>query len=99
MGQTIDIAAADGLRFAGYLSLPEAGNGPGLVLLHTAFGLDRHMRDVADFYAEEGYVVLCPDLYWRHEPGLDLKQNETDRQKALALYEQFDIATTISDIN
>jgi carboxymethylenebutenolidase len=99
VGQLIDIAPAGGGGFAGYLSVPEAGSGPGLVLLHTAFGLDRHMRDVADFYAEEGYVVLCPDLYWRQEPGLDLKQNETDRQKALALYEQFDIAAGMSDIN
>jgi carboxymethylenebutenolidase len=97
-GQMIDIAAADGGRFAGFLSVPRSGSGPGLVLLHTAFGLDRHMRDVADLYAAEGYVVLCPDLYWRLEPGLDLAQNETDRRKALALYDEFDIAAAISDI-
>jgi carboxymethylenebutenolidase len=98
VGQKIEIAAADGRHFAGYLALPEAGNGPGLVLLHTAFGLDRHMREMAELYAEEGYVVLCPDLYWRIEPGLDLAQNEAGREKMLALYEKFDRAAALSDI-
>jgi carboxymethylenebutenolidase len=97
-GQRIEIAAAGGPHFPGYLALPEAGNGPGLVLLHTAFGPDRHMRDMAELYAEEGYVVLCPDLYWRIEPGLDLGQNEADRQKMLALYEKLDRAAAVADI-
>lgn len=96
-GQVIELMA-DGRRFAGYLNRPEAGSGPGLVLLQTAFGLDYHMRDIADLYAGEGYVVLCPDLYWRQGPGLDLKQNDADRRKAVALYEQFDIAAAVSDI-
>ncbi len=97
-GQRIEIAAADGRHFSGWLALPEAGNGPGLVLLHTAFGLDRHMHDMAELYAEEGYVTLCPDLYWRIEPGLDLAQDEAGRQKMLALYENFDRAAALPDI-
>ncbi|MGH7062372.1 MAG: dienelactone hydrolase family protein, partial [Stellaceae bacterium] len=97
-GQRIEIAAADGRDFSGWLALPEAGNGPGLVLLHTASGLDRHMRDLAELYAEEGYVTLCPDLYWRIEPGLDLAQDEAGRQKMLALYEKFDRAAALPDI-
>ena len=97
-GQKIEIAAADGRRFSGWLALPEAGAGPGLVLLHTAFGLDRHMRDMAELYGEEGYVTLCPDLYWRIEPGLDLAQDDAGRQKMLALYEKFDRAAALPDI-
>ncbi|MGA8381764.1 MAG: dienelactone hydrolase family protein [Stellaceae bacterium] len=44
--------AAD--TFLAFLAVPQAGSGPGIVLLHTAFGLDRHMRDMARLYAEEG---------------------------------------------
>ena len=59
--------AAD--TFLAFLAVPQAGSGPGIVLLHTAFGLDRHMRDMARLYAEEGYVVICPDLYLAHRAG------------------------------
>ena len=88
--------AAD--TFLAFLAVPRAGNGPGIVLLHTAFGLDRHMRDMARLYAEEGYVVICPDLYWRIEPGLDLGQSEADRQRMLALYQKFDRDAALADI-
>jgi carboxymethylenebutenolidase len=98
-GTYIDVAAGDrgGSRRA-YLALPEAGSGPGLVLLHTAFGLDRHMRDIADLYAAEGYVVLCSDLYGHLEPGLDLEQTEADRRKALALLERLDRDRAVADV-
>src|SRR5215469_15547229 len=96
-GRYIDVATGDG-SVRGYLAVPESGGGPGLVLLHTAFGLDRHMRDVADLYAAEGYVVLCPDLYARIEPGLDLAQNDADRRKALALFGQLDPGQALRDI-
>jgi carboxymethylenebutenolidase len=86
-GDFIRIATADGRGFGAYFAAPEAGSGPGIVLLHTAFGLDRYLRDMARLYAEEGYVVICPDLYWRIEPGLDLGQTEADRQRMLALSE------------
>ncbi len=99
-GELITIQAGDGAgAFRAFLTVPQAGNGPGIVLLHTAFGLDRHMRDLAGFYAEEGYVVVCPDLYWRIEPGLDLGQNEADRKRMLALYRKFDRAAALADID
>jgi carboxymethylenebutenolidase len=98
-GEWISIAAGGaGDTFRAYLAVPQAGSGPGIVLLHTAFGLDRHMHDMADLYAEEGYVVICPDLYWRIEPGLDLGQNEADRKRMFALYQKFDRAAALADI-
>ena len=97
-GTPIDIAAADGGRFSGYLALPPSGKGPGVALLHTAFGLDRYMRDTAELLAEEGYVVLCPDLYWRIAPGLDPAESDIDRRRMLALFESFDHAAALADI-
>jgi carboxymethylenebutenolidase len=67
-GQWIDIAAADGGTFKGYLTVPASGSGPGILLLQEIFGVNSSMREVADYYAEEGYVVLAPDLFWRLEP-------------------------------
>ncbi|KAH1281817.1 hypothetical protein KXX11_004103, partial [Aspergillus fumigatus] len=69
----IEIESRDGRgRFAAYLSLPPGGKGPGLVLAQEIFGVNATMREVADYYAEEGYVVLVPDLFWRQSPGVQL---------------------------
>src|SRR5580658_5981297 len=91
-GTWIDI----GEGFRGYLAVPQCGSGPGLLLLQEIFGINQYMRDVADFYAEEGYVVLAPDLFWRLEPGVEL--NETQMEKAFGLYQKFDVAKAIEDI-
>ena len=96
-GKFIDVAA-DGGRFRAYLAVPEAGSGPGLVLIQEIFGVNAHMREVADLYAAEGYVVLCPDLFWRIEPGIELGQSEADWQQAFALYQKFDVARGVQDI-
>ena len=56
------------------------------------------MRDMAGLYAEEGYVVISPDLDRRIEPGLDLGQDEAGRQRMLALYRKFDDAAALDDI-
>jgi carboxymethylenebutenolidase len=53
---------ANGRTAEGYLSLPE-GKGPGLVLLQEWWGLVDHIKDLADRFAREGFVVLAPDLY------------------------------------
>jgi carboxymethylenebutenolidase len=67
----LDIAGPGGERFTGYLSLPTKGSGPGLVLPPEIFGVNRALRAAADFFAEEGHVVLVPDLFWRLQPPLN----------------------------
>ena len=47
----------------GYLSLPKNKQGPGLIILQEWWGLVGHIKLVADRYAENGFVVLAPDLY------------------------------------
>jgi len=96
-GTSIAVTAADGGTFNAYLSLPEAGSGPGIVLLQEIFGVNQHQRDVADYYAEEGYVVLVPDLFWRLEPGVELGYDEADFQRGLDLLARFDIDHAIED--
>jgi len=93
----ISIAAADGGTFNGYLATPESGSGPGLILLHEIFGVNQHIRDLADQYAEEGYVVLAPDLFWRMQPGVQLGYSEDDFKTAFSYYQRFDIDQAILD--
>jgi carboxymethylenebutenolidase len=97
-GQWIEIAASDGGAFKGYLAVPASGSGPGIVLLQEIFGVNASMRDVADYYAEEGYVVLAPDLFWRMQPGVDLGYSEADFGKAFDYYQRFDADLSIKDV-
>lgn len=66
-GTFIDIALRDGTVIPAYATRPEKGSGPGIVLLHDTPGLDDFIKRTADLYAEEGYVVLAPQLP-AHEP-------------------------------
>lgn len=98
-GQYIDMKAADGSgSFRGYLAVPSSGKGPGLVLAQEIFGVNSTMRDVADYYAEEGYTVLVPDIFWRQEPNVELGYTEADWQRAFGFFQGFDEAKGMEDI-
>jgi carboxymethylenebutenolidase len=94
----VTIQAFDGGQFEGYLALPAAGRGPGIVLLQEIFGVNQVMRGIADWYAERGFVAVCPDLFWRQERGIQLT-DKTDQewQRAFELYKGLDVAKAVDD--
>jgi carboxymethylenebutenolidase len=97
--QMIDIAASDASgSFQAYLSLPPSGKGPGLVIAQEIFGVNQTMRDAADAYAAEGYVVLVPDLFWRQEAGVQLGYTPADWQRAFGYYQGFSEDKGVDDI-
>ena len=97
-GRYIDIAAADGGSFRAYVAEPAKGSGPGILLLQEIFGINHYIREVADQYAEEGYVVVAPDLFWRLEPGIELGYSEEDFGRAFGYYQEFDVEKAIKDM-
>lgn len=100
MGKMITVKASDGSgSFAGYLALPASGKGPGVVIGQEIFGINANMREVADFYAEEGYVALVPDLFWRLEPGVELGYTEADFARAIELFQRMDVDKAVDDID
>lgn len=96
-GTYIDIQSSDGGTFKAYMAKPEKGSGPGLVLLQEIFGINDYMKSMADHFAEEGYVVLVPDLFWRMQPGVVLGYTEEDFGKAFDYYQRLDVDTCIKD--
>ena len=95
----IRIQASDGSgSFNGYLAVPRSGSGPGLVIAQEIFGVNHTMREVADYYAEEGYVALVPDLFWRQQPDVELGYSEADWQRAFGFYQGFDEAKGMQDM-
>ena len=90
----IDIAPG----FAGYLALPPAGRGPGLVLFQEIFGVNAHIRAVAEQYAADGFVVLAPDVFWRQAPRVELGYEGAERERALALMQGCTLDQSLADI-
>jgi len=65
------------LSMPGYLTRPTApGVYPAVVVFQEIFGVNHHVRSIADRVAAEGYVVLAPEIFHRTAPGLELKYNE-----------------------
>jgi len=99
-GKEVTIQAADGGEFVGYLSVPESGRGPGVVVIQEIFGVNDVMRKVTDSYADAGYTALCPDLFWRQEPGIQLTdQSEQEWAQAFELFNGFDLEKGVQDLD
>jgi carboxymethylenebutenolidase len=89
------VRSFDGGEFSAYLALPSSGRGPGVVVLQEIFGVNANMRSVCDWLASRGFVAICPDLFWRIEPGIEL--DETQRDRAIALLGKLDAAKAVDD--
>lgn len=71
--ERVQIPVPDGTTMGAYLARPAAGGPhPGVVVYMEIFGVNGHIRDVADRVAREGYVVLAPDFFHRSLPGVEL---------------------------
>jgi len=97
-GKWISIKAHDAGEFGGYLSLPPTGSGPGLVVIQEIWGVNEHIRAVADQYASDGYVVLAPDIFWRQEPRVDLGYDEAGTAKAFGYMQNLDGPNAVKDV-
>jgi len=96
--QWINIPTKGAAGLTGYLSLPPTGTGPGIVLVQEIWGVNEHIRTVADQYALSGYVVLAPDVFWRLAPRVDLPYDEAGNKQAFAYYGRVDTALASSDV-
>jgi carboxymethylenebutenolidase len=95
----VTIRAADGGSFSAYLATPKGGKGPGIVLIQEIFGVNKVMRDLANGYAAQGYTVMCPDLFWRQQPGIQITdQSEAEWKQAFALFQGFNIDKGVEDL-
>lgn len=97
-GSEITVNGPDG-EFMAYLATPASGSGPGVVVAQEIFGVNGFMRATCDWLAENGYLALCPDLFWRQEPGIQLTdQSEAHWARAFELFKGFDVDTGVADL-
>ena len=94
----IDIPTAGSTGFGGYLALPPSGKGPGIILVQEIWGVNAHIRAVADQYALAGYVVLAPDIFWRMAPRVDLAYDDSSTAQAFGFYQKLDTDQAVADL-
>ena len=83
MSHRITIEGRDG-AFRAYVSKPDVLPAPAVVVLHEVFGVNDDIREHCGELAEQGFLAVAPDLFWRLEPGVDLSvRSEADWQHAL----------------
>lgn len=98
MGETIAIKTPDG-DFTAYVARPQAESAPAIVVIQEIFGVNQVMRDITDDLAAKGFVAICPDLFWRIEPGIDITdQSEAEWKRAFELFNAFDVDAGVKDI-
>lgn len=85
-------------QFDAYVSLPPAGRGPGLVILQEIFGVNEHIRAVADQYAADGYCVIAPDIFWREGRKIELAYDPQGFERGLSLLGRLHIDQTAIDL-
>ena len=89
MGETIRLTAADGHQLSAYRADPagETGAAPkgAIVVIQEIFGVNSHVRNVADGFAAEGYVAIAPAIFDRFQAGVDLGYEDEDKTIGIGL--------------
>jgi carboxymethylenebutenolidase len=93
--ETLDQSGA----FAAYLAEPTAPARAAIVVIQEIFGVNPGIRAKCDRLAEEGYLAIAPDLFWRLEPGVQLDPDTPEElQQAFGLVQRVDVTSAVSDI-
>jgi carboxymethylenebutenolidase len=98
MGENINLTAKDGATIGAYRSAPADEPKGGMVVLQEIFGVNHHIRAVADRYAAAGYLTIAPALFDRVEAGVELGYGEADRPRAMDIRGKTKLEETLADI-
>ena len=98
MSEIVQLHAKDGHTLDAYAAQPGVTARGGLVIVQEIYGVNAHIRAVAERYAEDGYVTDAPALFDRIELGLELGYGEQEKQRAMQLAGKFDLDKGVMDI-
>src|ERR1700742_192760 len=89
-----------GGTYNAYIARPKTSPAPAVVVLQELFGVNADIRKHCDELAEQGYLALAPNLYWRQATRVDLHvTSEGDWQHGLRLYSAYDRDAGVKDVN
>lgn len=98
MGEFTELKARDGHGFDAYVARPAGAPRAGLVVVQEIFGVNRHIRAVADGFAEDGFFAVAPALFDRVRKRVDLGYEGEDRESALGLMQKLEMDNVLKDI-
>ncbi len=94
----ISIKGQEG-TFSAYIARPKTSPAAAVIVLQELFGVNADIRKTCDELAEQGFIAVAPDLFWRQEPGVDLSvTSEADWQHGLRLYQAYNRDAGVKDI-
>ncbi len=99
MSEIVKIIANDGHELDAYLVRPSGPPIAGLVVIQEAFGVNSHIRSVADGYARDGFLAIAPALYDRIERGVELGYEGEDRDRGIAIARQLNLDHAVKDVD
>lgn len=97
MGNNIELRAADGHKLGAYEAKAK-GARAGIIVLQEMFGVNAHIRDVADRFATAGYAAVAPALFDRAQPGFESGYSPEEIEAARPLLKTFDWDKAVSDV-
>jgi carboxymethylenebutenolidase len=98
MGKMIELTAADGHKLAAYRCDPAGKPRGGLVVIQEIFGVNSHIKSVADAYAKDGYLVVAPAMFDRAQRGYDTGYSQPEIQAGVAIMQKLDWKQTLADV-
>ena len=99
MSEFVQLTAADGNQLSAYVARPVGTPKGAIVVVQEIFGVNSHIRGVADDYAQQGYVAIAPALFDRLEKGVELGYEGADMQRAFGFYQKLNPDTALLDVS
>jgi carboxymethylenebutenolidase len=98
MSEFVTLRAADGHALSTYVARPAGEPLAGLVVVQEIFGVNSHIRSVADGWANDGFLAVAPALFDRIRPGIELGYDGADLQTAMSLIPKLDAEKSLLDV-
>jgi carboxymethylenebutenolidase len=98
MGKMIELTASDGFKLGAYKAEPKGPSKGGLVVCQEIFGVNHHIRNVADRFAEQGYTVIAPALFDRAQRGVDIGYTEATIKQGVDIRGKIKLEDTMKDV-
>jgi carboxymethylenebutenolidase len=99
MNSALSVIVPDG-TFSAFVARPKSSVGPVVVVLQEAFGVNDGIREIAMEMAGHGFIAVCPDLYWRVAPDIELSDHdEAETKRGFAIYADLDIGKAVDDVH
>jgi carboxymethylenebutenolidase len=99
MGSMIELQAGDGHKFAAYRAEPSGKARGAVVVIQEIFGVNSHIKAVADGYARDGYLAIAPAMFDRAQRGYDTGYTQPEIQAGIAVMQKLDWKQTLLDVD